>query len=99
MSRADRQGDISANCQQFDLVDMDLMAGVHLLIAVDHAGQDNAHRVRRIFMHGMDLPWGGMGTQNDPFLFRIKGVPKITGWVIGRDIEQLEVVLIRFHFS
>ena len=99
------EGDAGADRQPFDLVELGLVAGVGLLVAVAHAGQDDAHRGRVLrvgggsFLHGVDLAGGGVGAHHDRVVaafagFDEVGILHVAGRVPDREVEQLEVVLV-----
>ena len=69
----------------FHLVELDLVAGVDLLVAVAHAGQDRPGLARGgVLAHGVDLPGGGVRAQDRRRgVGGVKGVPHVARRVMG----------------
>lgn len=59
------KGDVLADSQPFYLGELDAAACSDLLVAVTHAGQNDAHGFGMVFAHGADLPGAGVRAQND----------------------------------
>ena len=94
--------DVFANRQTFDLIELDFAAHGDLLVAVAHAGQDDAdgqRAVAAVFTHGTDLPRRGVGAQDDPRRGGVERVPHIAGGVVRRDVEQGEVGVVVLHVA
>ena len=107
LQRADQVGhaDVFAHCQPFHLVELVLGAGGDLLVAIALAGQDHADRLRAALAHRADLAGAGVRAHHQRPLGRVgirvladpERVPHVARRVIGRDVEQAEVVLVRLH--
>ncbi len=97
--------------QPFDLVELHLRAGGDLLVAEAHPRQDDAHRrrvlrvQRGVLAHGADLPRRGVRAQQQRVIAALRagvdveGVLHLARRVVGREVEQLEVVLVRLHLA
>jgi len=92
------QTDVLSNREHLHLQDLAFMAGVHLLVAIAHARQDGADRLRRVPAHDMNLTGRGVGAQDDAILLRMKCVPHIPCGMMGRHVEKFEIIFIRFDF-
>src|SRR5262245_38783516 len=90
-----------ADGQPFDLVEHHLRARRHLLVTIDLAWQDHAHRVGRAGAHRMNLAWRGMCAQQYLLTARrrldVERVPHITRRVVRWHIQQAEVILVGLH--
>ena len=89
-------GDVPADRQALDLVELDLRAGRDLLVAVAHAGQDDADRLRAALAHDVDLAGRGVRAQQDARRRRVERVPHVAGRVVRRHVQELEVHLVVF---
>ncbi len=69
----------------------DLAAGRDGLVAVAHARQDDADRLRAALAHDVDLARRGVRPQQDARRGRVKRVPHVAGRVVRRHVEQFEV--------
>ena len=85
---------VLADRQAFDLLEHDLAARRDGLVAVAHARQDDADRLRAQLAHDVDLPRRGVRAQQDAGRRRVEGVPHVAGRVVRRHVEQLEVGLV-----
>ena len=92
-------GDVCADSKPFDLVELQFAAGGDLLVAVAHAGQNDADRFRIVFVHGVDLAGAGVGAQDDAGAGGVESVPHVAGGMVLRDVEQLEVVFVGLHVA
>ena len=89
----------------FHLVELVLRAGRDLLVAVALAGQDHANRLGAALAHRADLA-GLVCVRITSFrcagsrfviLADPERVPHVAGRVVGRDVQQPEVVVVGFH--
>ena len=72
----------------------DLAAQRDLLVAVAHARQDHADRLRAQLAHDVDLSRRGVRAQQHARRGRVEGVPHVAGRVVRRHVEQAEVRLV-----
>ncbi len=104
------EGDVMPNRHHLQLVELDVLAGVDLLVAEAHARQDDAHRRRivgigrRELPHGANLTRRGVRAQDEGVVAPLAGANEerilhIAGGMIGWEVEQLEVVLVRLDLA
>ena len=91
-------GDVLADRQPLHLVEHDLRAGGDGLVAVAHARQNHPDGVGMKRLHGANLTRRGMGAQHHA-LVDVEGVPHVAGRMVGRHVEQLEVVVVALHLA
>ena len=91
-------GDVFADDQALDLLELDFAAGGDRLIAVAHAGQNDADRLGAQFAHDVDLAGRGVRAQDHARRGGVKRVPHVAGRVVRRHVEQFEVGQIVFDF-
>ena len=80
-----------ADGDALDLIEHALAAHGHLLIAIALAGQQRPKGLGVMLTHGVNLPWRGVGAQQDVGLGREKGVLHVTRRMVRRKVEQLKV--------
>ncbi len=91
------EGDIVADGQTLHLIEHHFGARRHIFFAETFARQDDAHRLRRVVAHGVNLAWAGVRAQNDIFLLCEEGVLHLARRVVGREVEQPEVIIVSLH--
>ena len=94
-----REGDVATDGQPLDLIEHHLGARGHILVAIALAGQDHADRLGRILAHGVDLAGAGMRAQDHIRIGGEEGILHLARRMAGREVEQLEVVLVRLDFG
>ena len=90
-----RHGDSLIHHQALDLVKEGRVGGVHRVGTVHPARGDDADG-RLLFFHGADLHRGGLGAEKN-VVVDIEGVLGVPGWVVLRNIERLEVIIVALH--
>ena len=95
---ADQVGDADpvTHRQPLHLEELVLGAGRDLLVAVALAGQDDPDGMRMLLTHAADLSRRGMGAEHH-LLVDPDGVPHVPRRMVRRNVQQLEIVLVRLH--
>ncbi len=99
-----------AHYEPFYLIELNLRPRRDLLIAKTHPRQCDADRRRvvgihrRIFTHRVDLPRRGVCPQENRVITAPRGLDEerilhIAGRMVRREIQQLKIVFVRFHFA
>jgi hypothetical protein len=105
-----RERDAGTHGQPFNLIELGLVAGVGLFIAVAHTRQDNAYRrgILRVggrrFLHGMHLARRGVGAHHDRVISTIASLDKVSVLhiacrVADGEVEHLKVKLVGLDFA
>src|SRR5437773_9103889 len=104
------EGDVLANNESFHLIELNFRTCGDLLIAEAHPGQRDTNRrwvIRvhcRELAHCVDLPRRCMRAKYDRVITALASFDKecvlhVTCGMMGREVEQLKIDLIRFHFA
>src|SRR5262249_5447190 len=94
--------DILADDYTFQLMELHLAPSCDLLVAVAHAGKDDANRLCTVltkFTHGANLPRRSVRPQNHVRISGVERVLHIASRVMLRDVKQGEVHLVGFDIS
>ncbi len=71
------------------------MGRIHCIAAITPPRRRNPNR-RIIILHVVDLHRRGVRPQQISFR-QVERILRVAGWVIGREIERLKVVVVCFH--
>ena len=94
--------DAAPDRQALHLVELQLTARGDLLVAIAHAGQndaDGARAIRAQLAHGVDLAWRGVRAHDDAGRGRIEGILHVARGMMRRKVQELEVEFVRLHVA